>query len=114
MLQYHHLTPSQRKWVDLVQLHFPNIVHEITFRQVQEIHQFFLAKRQENKKYKVGMPLWLITHNAIKKGVYFFPVSMYNNTLESITKTEAQFRDELVKSGLLDSFLNPPPNDETK
>ena len=112
MLQYHNLTPAQRKWVELVQLHFPEIVNEITFKQVTAIHQFFLEKRNDNKKYKVGMPLWLITNNAIRKGVYFFPVSMYNNTLESITYTETQFRAELSKDGLLDNFLNPKLNDD--
>lgn len=112
MLQYHHLTPAQRKWVDLVQLYFPEIVNEITFKQVTAIHQFFLEKRNENKKYKVGMPLWLISNNAIRKGVYFFPVSMYNNTNESLTNTEIHFRAELSRSGLLDNFLNPNLNND--
>ena len=113
MLQYHHLSAAQRKWVDLVQFHFPEITNEITFKQVTAIHNFFLEKRKENAKYKVGMPLWLISNNALKKGVYFFPVSMYNNTNESLTNTEIQFRSELSKDGILDNFLNPKLNDDT-
>jgi hypothetical protein len=114
MLHYHNLTPAQRKWVELVQIHFPEITSEITFTQINTIHEFFLGKRSEHKNYKVGMPTWLITNNSLKRGVYFFPASMYNNTDVPLTEKETQFRSELSESGHLDNFLNPKLYDETK
>lgn len=37
-------------------------------------HDKFTELRKTDKKYKVGWPIWLITNNAITRGVYELPV----------------------------------------
>lgn len=70
---YTDLSPAQRKWVDLVEIHFPEINDTITYKQLLEMYNYFLELRKQNKNYRVSKPLWLITNNAIERGVYKFP-----------------------------------------
>ena len=79
MLSYNDLTRAQKRWVELVELHFSNILdvskNILTYKDINEIDNFFRSKRVENKRYKISKPLWLITNNASARGVYKFPAS---------------------------------------
>jgi hypothetical protein len=73
MLTWDDLTSTQKHWVTLVQMFHPEIKDSITFQQLKSFHDEFKAMRSENKRFKTGFPIWLITHNAVERGVYFFP-----------------------------------------
>ena len=96
MLQFNDLSPAQRRWVELVELHFPNTGDTITYADIKMIDGFFRGKRQQDSRFKVSKPLWLITHNAVERGVYLFPGSGVK-LAESLTDREAEYRAELAK-----------------
>lgn len=73
MLNYDDLTPSQKKYIDLVCLFYPSIDKTITRTEILAIHDFFMGKRQEDKRFKVGLPNWLINVNKVDVSVYHFP-----------------------------------------
>lgn len=103
MLQFKDLTPSRQKFVSLVELHFPEIKERgtITYKEIQDIHEFFVSKREENKNYKVSKPLWLITSNAIERGNYKFPASDAAETTEEIqSEWDHLYYAELARYGI--------------
>lgn len=84
MLQYEQLSKAQRKWVDLVEILFPDMYSSdiITHSQLKMIHEQLVEMRDQDKKYKVSWPIWLITNNAITRGAYKIPKQ--NGVEESI------------------------------
>jgi hypothetical protein len=102
MLYYFDLTPSQRHWVDLVEAVFPEDreAGEISYKRLNEIHNHFVSLRGRDGRYKCSKPLWLITNNAISRGVYKFPSSKsieieQEEVLDS--DLEIRYREELEK-----------------
>lgn len=73
MLTFDELSTAQKKWVYLVEHFHPEVKDEVSFKQINEFHAEFMLLREKNKKNKVGLPLWLINNNAVRRGVYFFP-----------------------------------------
>lgn len=59
----------------MLEFHFPDIYEtgEITHKQLTKIHVHFMDLRDVDKKYKVGWPIWLISNNAMQRGVYKIP-----------------------------------------
>jgi hypothetical protein len=104
LLSYSDLTKSQRKWVDLVELHFPEIDTQLTFEKIKEIRDLFKSKQELDKRYKGGYALWLITHNAIDRGPYMFPGSKFENVEPIIpvidSELETRYKNELIKYGI--------------
>ena len=51
MLQYKDLTPKRKKYVDLVEIHFPEIAQRgvISLKEIESTYNFFYKKREENK-----------------------------------------------------------------
>jgi hypothetical protein len=93
MLGFNDLSPARQKWVRLVELTHPEVTETITYQQIKDFHEEFTALREQDKRYKVGMPLWLIGKNAIKRGVYFFPGT--NNTPpEEEAKIDSEMEEE--------------------
>lgn len=103
MLNYEDLTPSQRKWVDMTVMFFPNITTTVSWQQVNEIHEFFLEKRKEDKRYKVGLPLWLTKENLVSRGLYHFPKNgnFLDSDIEIDTEIEQAYKAELKEYGIL-------------
>lgn len=97
MLTFDDLSTAQKKWVYIVNHFHPEVTTEITFKQINDFHNEFVALRAENKKYKVGLPLWLIGENAIRRGVYFFPAEANKSAPVGMKKMP-------VKTALLDEF----------
>lgn len=62
MLNYNDLSSAQQKYIDLVSLYFPGL-EVVTFSKLNEIHAFFLKKRGEDARFKVGFPIWLVSNN---------------------------------------------------
>jgi hypothetical protein len=106
MLSYNDLSVGQKKWVDLVEaceLIKPNQL-EVTYKQIQEIHQYLTEQRNTNKKFKVSKPLWLITNNAIRRGVYAFPSSEGNSTITvevNNSPEEILYQTELMQYNII-------------
>jgi len=75
MLNYNELSAGQRKWVDLVEILFSDVYKSgiITYNKLKEIDNTLVSLRERDKKYKVGWPIWLITNNAIERGIYKIP-----------------------------------------
>lgn len=80
MITYDELTPAQSRWMALVEYYFPDkvICGTITTSELKTIHEFFVAKRNEGKKYKVSWPIWLIMNNALERGLYQLPPRVTN------------------------------------
>jgi hypothetical protein len=105
MLSYEDLTASQKKWVDLVEIHYPELITRdtLTYADLKRIHTEFVGKRAENKKYKCSMPLWLITNNAISRGLYRFPASwlVFDEYVGVVDEPlEIIYREELKRFGI--------------
>jgi hypothetical protein len=104
MLNYTDLSPAKQKYIDLVELFFPDIKTRgvITFQEMNDIHAFFVKKREENKKYKCSMPIWLITSNAMSRGVYKFPASdvTIEQDTSGLTELDLQYHAELARYGI--------------
>ena len=105
MLSYEDLTAAQKKWVDLVEIHYPEVMLQdnVTYTDIKTFHTFFVQKRVENKKYKCSMPLWLITNNAISRGHYRFPGSLVIIGEEMVgldDPMEKIYKEELKKFGI--------------
>ncbi len=104
MITYNDLTPAQRKWVALVEFTHPEVKDTITRTQVFEFHEEFMKLRAKDKKYKVGLPLWLCNNNVLERGVYFFPAEK-NTTAVSTKQTvvnplDAEFTARLAAYGI--------------
>jgi hypothetical protein len=104
MLSYSDLTQSQRKWVDLVELTFPNTGEYLNYDDIKNIHAKFTELRVTNKNYKCSKALWLITHNSVSRGKYKFPSSLVYDLQEGVeiidTELEALYKQELMKFGI--------------
>jgi hypothetical protein len=100
MLNYKDLSPAKRKWVDLVEIHFPQYTDTITYEQLNIIHAVFTAKRNEDRRFKCSKPLWLISNNAVSRGVYKFPGSKDAVIEEVLSEDEKMYRAELSKYGI--------------
>jgi hypothetical protein len=103
MLLYTDLSGSQRRWVDLVEFCFPDISETITYQKIKDIHNFFTEKRKDNPKYKISKALWLITNNAMTRGVYKFPSSKLADEdapMVEDTEMEKLYKAELAKYGI--------------
>lgn len=110
MLTFNDLSLAQKKWVQLAELYDPEIKDTVTFRKIHEIHEALYKLREKNPKAKVGLPLWLIKHNVVSRGVYFFPAEK-NSAPENVTpqgkstkmehSLEAEYQEELKKYGLV-------------
>jgi hypothetical protein len=108
MLSYEDLSAAQKRWVDLVEIHFPNILDvtngTLTYKDILQIDNFFREKRSENKKYKVSKPIWLITNNAVERGKYKFPSSTFGEIIDEnapvASDMEVNYQNELKRLGI--------------
>lgn len=89
MLTYKDLTPAQKKWVALVEYTHPEVKDTITRTQVFAFHEEFMKLRAKDKKYKVGLPLWLCNSNIVERGVYYFPSENNNTAVAESTPKES-------------------------
>lgn len=81
----------------------PEVEDEITHRQLHDFHHEFMQLRKEDKKFKIGLPVWLMNQNAIRRGVYFFPAEGNEPpTTEKKVDTvlEEQYKKELEAFGI--------------
>ncbi len=104
MLSYNDLSIGQRKWVDLVEACelLDSNKNEVSYKEIQTIHEYFVKQRSVNKKFKVSKPLWLITNNAIRRGVYAFPSSESNLAItEGNYPEEVMYKNELKKFNII-------------
>ena len=85
MKNFDELSPAQERWVVLVEYCFPAIYQsgQITHKELIKVHAQFLDMREQDKKYKVGWPIWLISNNAITRGVYQIPQKDFGLTQQS-------------------------------
>jgi hypothetical protein len=99
MLTYDALSPGQRKWVDLVEACelVDHGTKEITYQQIESIHDYLVKQRLANKNFKVSKPLWLITNNAVRRGVYAFPGSGCTLTNTNLSPQELIYQKELKR-----------------
>ena len=106
MLGYSDLSPAQRKYVDLLEMVFPDVYNRgtITFREIKDIHKLLVAKREEHPGYKCAEPLWMITYNAIQRGTYKIPKR--DEQSEEYQKNEF---DLLYESELKSLGIKPKP-----
>lgn len=103
MLNYSDLSKAQQRWVNLVEKNFPDIKGSLTYKQIQDIHTFFTEKRKEDSRFKISKALWLITNNAVSRGVYKFPSSTVEEIeVETVidSELEANYKAELAKFGI--------------
>lgn len=106
MLMWQNLSKAQQRWVTLVEMFYPEVEDTVTFQQIHEFHEFFKSKRTEDPKYKVGLALWMITHNAISRGVYFFPSQKNSLDIEPDEPVEVDpeleplYQQELMNYGI--------------
>jgi hypothetical protein len=104
MISYQELSKARKRWVDLVELHYPEIDKTISLQQIKDIHDFFTTKRTEDKKYKVSKALWVVTNNKVSRGVYRFPGSKseFEETETPIIDDELEtlYKAELIKLGI--------------
>ena len=103
MLGFDDLSPARKRWVMLVELTHPEVTDTITYQQIKDFHNEFMSLRDQDPRYKVGMPLWLIGENAIERGIYFFPGT--NNAVpaqvqEVDSELELEYKEELALYGL--------------
>jgi hypothetical protein len=100
MLNYTDLSKAQKRWVDLVEECFPDDGDTLSFKQIQDIHEYFTSRRAENPKFKISKALWLITNNAVSRGTYKFPKSTASDVdgpVEVNDELETRYRAELAK-----------------
>ena len=76
MKTFAELTPARRKWVLLVQQFFPTIAERgtITYKELHDVHDYFLSKRSDDSTFNVGFPIWIIQSCTISRGVYRLPL----------------------------------------
>lgn len=86
MIKHSELTAAQSKWLALIEYYFEDVYKSsiITHKQLVIAHEKFTELRAIDKKYKVGWPIWLLTNNAISRGVYQLPVPSNNVEEESV------------------------------
>ena len=74
-IEYADLSPAQAKWVDLVEILFPELYNDgiISHTELKVVHEHFVSLRATDKKYKVSWPIWLIMNNSVARGVYAIP-----------------------------------------
>lgn len=106
MLSYDDLSKGQKRYVDLVQQFFPNIVEDISFQQMKEVHKMLYDLRELGKEYRVGFPNWLIQHNRLGEGLYFFPANGVSlpkpvRTIEIDDHLEGQYETLLQRHGFM-------------
>jgi len=110
MLYYNDLSPAQKRWVELVEMFCQDKIVEgkITHKGLKEIHQFFVEKRREDRRYKISWPIWLIMGNQVGRGVYQFPAPEIENDLEELVdevtpidpEKEGHYMRELIGFGI--------------
>lgn len=82
---------------------FPEITTTISWTQITQVHEFLLEKRKEDKRFKVGLPLWLMPVNQVSRGLYHFPKNGNFLDDEVVVNTEIEdaYLDELKEYGIL-------------
>lgn len=100
MLSEKELSVGQSKWLALVKAKFNNIYKSstVTHAQLKEMHEEFVKLRTVDKKYKVGWPIWLITNNAVSRGVYSLPAAAVEKT--PINPVYSEYEEELEAFGI--------------
>lgn len=76
MITAQKLSRAQKKWFSLLEELFPNIAKRdiITVSELKLFHAKLTGLREiDKKKYKVSWPIWLISNNAVSRGVYALP-----------------------------------------
>lgn len=76
MIVYNQLTKAQSKWLALCEHYFPQYTVDgiINHAQLKEVHEFLVSMREKDKRFKCSWPIWLITNNAVSRGVYKLPL----------------------------------------
>lgn len=101
MLNYDDLTPKQRNWVDLTMCFF-DFGETITSKEIHEVHDFFYAKREEDRRFKTGYPAWLEKENSVSRGVFHFPKpdNVFEEEVVEDSPLEREYQQELLKFGI--------------
>ena len=105
MRNYNNLTTSQKRYVSMVRIYKPELKNEITFAQLNELHNEFLKLRP---KYKLGFPNWLLVENRIDRGLYFLPmesVDSRGNDCKIIDENDQRYQSLLNKFNLIKEKL---------
>lgn len=101
ILKFDELSLAQRRWVELARLVQPQLKSSITLREIKDIHQVLFDMRKVDMKFKIGFPTWLITHNVIKRGVYYLPDEFVDQQPSNINpELEPYYQTALVDFGL--------------
>lgn len=76
MLKYESLSKGQKRMVDAFTHAHPELLKSqtITFGQCLQIFNELYEQRAEGSP-KIGFPNWLLRHNRVGRGVYWFPHS---------------------------------------
>lgn len=106
MIKFDDLSPAKLKWLTLVELLFPEIYANdtISVSELKTVHNHFLELRKTDAKYKVSWPIWLITNNALERGVYVLPKPNANLMVESSREKHeyfAEYESELRQFGVI-------------
>lgn len=74
MLRYETLSKGQKRMVDAFVKAHPELLKSqtITFAECIQIFRELYEQRKEGSP-KVGFPNWLLLHNRVSRGVYWFP-----------------------------------------
>lgn len=105
MLRFEDLNKTQQRWVCLVEQHFSSLLVStaglLSYKDICNIHDFFSKCREKDHSFKISKALWLITNNAIRRGLYRFPSSSSTEIeepqLEPDNESEIQYQAELKK-----------------
>lgn len=106
MITFNKLSPAQSKWLSLLEILFPDIYKNdtITHNQLKMVHDHLVSLREKDKKYKVSWPIWLISNNAIDRGVYTIPKETEEIQTQDDPDIDHQFYPEyafeLMKFGI--------------
>lgn len=90
MLKYDSLSKGQKRMVDAFVEAHPELLktQTITFGQCLQIFNELYEKRSEDSP-KIGFPNWLLRHNRVGRGVYWFPHSNQDKLAHAVKATKA-------------------------
>lgn len=105
MITVKNMTVGQGKYIALVKHFFPDVYKrgEVTHKELKTIDAKLHQMRATDKKYKVAWPIWLITKNAVSRGLYSLPVDTEDVEDDPDMKNPfyAKYKEELGIYGLL-------------
>lgn len=90
MLKYESLSKGQKRMVDAFCEIHPELLktQTITFGQCLQLFNELYEKRVEGTP-KIGFPNWLLRHNRVGRGVYWFPHSHQDKLAHKVAAKKA-------------------------